>query len=327
MDGNRRWEAGEAVWDVDVLHFKKLQRCRFLLLFLFFVELQENILQRYHAEIVDLIKKTTGETEHRSSVFCLPSFLCGKTGGCRCQTCDSLWPQHQIRNWQIQWEGDQGAHFEKTVSCWTGVTNNCSNNCRVEPKFNLLEAKCVFVFDVRSQFFLDLIVPWWQGWSTMTTPSQVACSKKRDVWAYCFAEVPMLGFYGSPSAKTEPQVVPCAMNNCLNLLKSTTASRRRAWSRPSQRRGVVSCWVVFAGPKLFGFLLLTSTSFRPYFLHMNLQSWQEVYEVPLLQKSKTLRRPTSNLLACTWVIDHLSSGQNCGLELHIDEGDLIREPW
>ena len=59
---------------------------------------------------------------------------------------------------------------------------------------------------------------------------------------------------------------------------------------------------------------------------MNLQSWQEVYEVPLLQKSKTLRRPTSNLLACTWVIDHLSSGQNCDWELHIDEGHLIREP-
>lgn len=58
--------------------------------------------------------------------------------------------------------------------------------------------------------------------------------KKRMFEHNFFAEVPMLGFYGSPIAKT-PQVVPCAMNNCLNLLKSTTASRRRAWSPPFQR--------------------------------------------------------------------------------------------
>ena len=88
-----------------------------------------------------------------SAAFLLPSFFVAKRV-CRCQTCNSLWPQHQIRNWQIQWEGDQGALSTKTVSCWTGVTNNCSNNCRVEPKFNLLEAKCVFLFDVRSVFFL-----------------------------------------------------------------------------------------------------------------------------------------------------------------------------
>ena len=44
------------------------------------MELQENILQRYHAEIVDLIKKSTGETEHRNSVFCLPSFCVAKRG-------------------------------------------------------------------------------------------------------------------------------------------------------------------------------------------------------------------------------------------------------
>ena len=136
-----------------------------------------------------------------SATFLLPFFFCGKTG---VQVPNMWFPLTTTSDPQLANPVRRRSRcaFYKTVSCWTGVANNCSNNCRVEPKFNLLEAKCVFVFDVRSQFFLDLFVPWWQGWSTMTTPSQVACSKKRDVWAYCFAEVPMLGFYGSEFAKS-----------------------------------------------------------------------------------------------------------------------------
>lgn len=55
------------------------------------------------------LRKPQAKRSIETAFFVCHSFLCGKTGGCRCQTCDSLWPQHQIRNWQIQWEGDQGA--------------------------------------------------------------------------------------------------------------------------------------------------------------------------------------------------------------------------
>lgn len=135
-------EDGKPVKLFGMLTFCILKSCKdagFYCLFLFFVELQENILQRYHAEIVDLIKTTTGETEHRNSVFCLPSFLCGKTG---VQVPNMWFPLTTTSDPQLANPVRRRSRcaFYKTVSCWTGVANNCSNTCRVEPKFNLLEA-------------------------------------------------------------------------------------------------------------------------------------------------------------------------------------------
>lgn len=133
------------------LHFKSCKDAGFYCFFFFFVELQENILQRYHAEIVDLIKKTTG-ARSICSVF-VAIFFCGKTG---VQVPNMWFPLTTTSDPQLANPVRRRSRcaFYKTVSCWTGVTNNCSNNCRVEPKFNLLEAKCVFLFDVRSVFFL-----------------------------------------------------------------------------------------------------------------------------------------------------------------------------
>lgn len=116
------------------------------------------------------------------SVF-VAIFLCGKTG---VQVPNMWFPLTTTSDPQLANPVRRRSRcaFHKSVSCWTGATNNCSNTCRVEPKFNLLEAKvCVFVWcEVR--FFFDFLFLLWQGWSTMTTPSQVACFKKRDVWAY-----------------------------------------------------------------------------------------------------------------------------------------------
>lgn len=143
-------EDGKPVKLFGMLTFCNLKSCKDagFYCFFFFVELQENILQRYHAEIVDLIKKTTGETEHRNSVFCLPFFFVWQNGGL--QVPNMWFPLTTTSDPQLANPVRRRSRcaFYKTVSCWTGVTNNCSNTCRVEPKFNLLEAKSVFLFDI-----------------------------------------------------------------------------------------------------------------------------------------------------------------------------------